>query len=833
MLAYGIIQTLLSPSVLDIVVFAVMLCTFHVQRLYRSWLSLSVLDDFHSLSGGVVVATALAVLLDVWRHPSDASLSRGVVEGVVVLAGILLVRSLAYETIRLARRAGHVRHPALILGAGHVGIKLAAALQEHRELGLDPVGFIDSNPRIEQSANLPAPLLGGYDDLARMIRQFAAEVVVVAFGALRESDLIDVLRTCDRRQYEIMFVLRLFEVHNITRDMDQVWGIPLVRVRRAPFRSFFWRVKRAVDAVLAAIAIDVRFPVGVACALVVRLESGPGFLFRQERVGLDGRPFVLLMLRSLKSATDTESSVTWNISDDLRLWQVGRLRRRASLDELPQLWNLLRGDMSLVGPRPERGQLPAEVLLQHPALHGAPPRARRTHRLGSSARPTWRYLHRRPRQPRQLLHRELVALGRRQDYGSDGGPAAPARRQLATAGSVAPTAPRRGKITMSGPPQVALVHPWLTNQGGSERVLEAFCRAYPRAPIYTSVYDPPALPMFADRDVRTSFLHGWPLSRRRHQLFPLLRRQAFESFDLSEFDLVLTSDHAEAKGVLTGPETLHIAYLHTPTRYYWSDSSAYLREPGFGRLDPVVRAVMPTLASSMRQWDYLAAQRPDYLLANSHVVSRRISKHYRRPSDVLHAPVDVSRFTGMQQRGDHLLVVSRLIPYKRVDLAVRACRELDIPLRVVGSGPERAALQAAAGPGTTFLGALDDRGVARELASAAGFLFPANEDFGLTPLEAMASGTPVLAYGGGGALETVVNGLTGTFFAEQTVGSLVAALREFCPHTYNAEVLRSHAASISVEAFVDGLRACVDERWAEMRSAQVQRPALIVPERLR
>ena len=359
----------------------------------------------------------------------------------------------------------------------------------------------------------------------------------------------------------------------------------------------------------------------------------------------------------------------------------------------------------------------------------------------------------------------------------------------------------------SDSPRVALVHPWLTNQGGAERVLSAFCRAFPDAPIHTSVYEPAVLPEFADRDVRTSFLQSWPLARRRHQLYPLLRRRAFESFDLSGFDIVLTSDHCEAKGVLTGPETTHVAYLHTPTRYYWSDYQRYLAEPGFGRvMDPLVRAVMPPFASSMRTWDYLAAQRPDHLIANSRLVALRTQKYYRRPAEVLHPPVDLRRFRPSSERGEHFLVVSRLVPYKRVDLVVEACRELDLPLRVVGTGPELPRLRELAGPRTEFLGALDDAGVAREYAHARAFLFPVHEDFGITPLEAMASGTPVLAYGRGGALETVVDGETGAFFEEQTVTSLIKGLRAFQPELYDTAALLRHVQTFSEDAFVERIR---------------------------
>ena len=354
-------------------------------------------------------------------------------------------------------------------------------------------------------------------------------------------------------------------------------------------------------------------------------------------------------------------------------------------------------------------------------------------------------------------------------------------------------------------PRVALVHPWLTNQGGAERVLESLCRAFPDAPVYTSVYEPSALPAFAGRDVRTSFLQRWP-GRHRHQLYPLLRRRAFESFDLDAYDVVLSSDFGEAKGVLTGPRTTHVAYVHTPTRYLWSDYRSHLSEPGLGRWDPVARTGLSVLAARMRTWDYLAAQRPDHLLANSRTVAHRIAKYYGREAQVMHPPVELRRFSANGHRSAHFLVVSRLVRYKRVDLAVQACAALDLPLRVVGTGPELARLQSLAGPRTTFLGRLDDEAVAREYCEAAALLFPGEEDFGITPLEAMASGTPVLALGRGGALETVVDGVTGAFFPQQTLASLVEALGRFDPGAYEPRALRRQAERFSEADFVRRVR---------------------------
>ena len=321
--------------------------------LYRSRLSFSLLDDLPFLAGACLASgmSALALTTGVSSQPD---LGPQLAQSGLLLVVLLVVRRLAYSTVVAARRRGVVRHSALILGAGHVGIRLTETLLEHREFGLDPVGLVDSNPRNGRHSALPAPLLGGYDRLSQLIVELRVKVVIVAFGTMREDQLVDVLRTCDRLHSDIMFVPRLYELHTTTRQMDQAWGVPLVRVRRAAFRSPSWAVKRVGDAALASAALLLLSPVLLACALAVRLETGPGVLFRQERVGLDGRPFTLLKFRSLAPLQPGEDEVLWSISDDARLGPVGRFLRSTSLDEVPQLWNVLRGDMSLVGPRPER-----------------------------------------------------------------------------------------------------------------------------------------------------------------------------------------------------------------------------------------------------------------------------------------------------------------------------------------------------------------------------------------------------------------------------------------------------------------------------------------------
>ena len=353
-LAVFVVSTVLSGAFESVQAFALVavLACFWVFGMYRSRLSLSLLDDLPYLAAGglLCLTTELSLSALFWqaRPASDA-----VEQSLILLVGVLVVRRIAYTAVHMARCRGRIRHTALILGAGHVAIRLAEDLQQHKKYGIDPVGFVDSVPRVDP-AMLPAPLLGGYVELSELIEDFAVGVVMVGFGNQREADLVDILRTCDRLDCEIFIVPRLFEVHTITRDMDQVWGLPLVRVRRAPFRSVSWQVKRLGDVLASGLALVALSPVLAACAIAVRLEGGPGILFRQVRVGLDGAPFELLKFRSLKPVDETESATNWNIKHDDRLGPVGRFLRKSSLDELPQLWNILQGDMSLVGPRPER-----------------------------------------------------------------------------------------------------------------------------------------------------------------------------------------------------------------------------------------------------------------------------------------------------------------------------------------------------------------------------------------------------------------------------------------------------------------------------------------------
>lgn len=347
----GITALLHGPTPFVLLVTVATLLTFRLSGLYRPRLTRSALDDLPRIFGGALVAASVATLL--WEVLTAQETNVPDLVSVVLGAGVVFgTRGLGYLLIARWRR-GRVARPTLVLGAGVVGARLGQSMVEDSGLGLRLVGYLDDDPLLDGD-ELGAPVLGDMSSLARTIIERGVTDVFVAFGTLRSSSLVEVLRTCDRLSCEIFFVPRLFELHAITRDTDEVHGLPVVRARRAPYRTRSWALKRVLDLVLATTALVVVAPVLAVCALLVRLEAGPGIFFRQTRVGLDGREFQIIKFRSLRPASAAESQTLWNISIDDRLGPIGRLLRRTSLDELPQLFNILRGDMSLVGPRPER-----------------------------------------------------------------------------------------------------------------------------------------------------------------------------------------------------------------------------------------------------------------------------------------------------------------------------------------------------------------------------------------------------------------------------------------------------------------------------------------------
>jgi len=358
--------------------------------------------------------------------------------------------------------------------------------------------------------------------------------------------------------------------------------------------------------------------------------------------------------------------------------------------------------------------------------------------------------------------------------------------------------------------KTAIVVDWLTQMGGAERVVLAIKELFPEAPIYTTVYNPETVDkVFHSMDIRPSFIQKLPGARQSYQKYLPLMPTAVEQFDLSEFDLVISSSSSVAKGVVTRADTVHICYCHTPMRYAWDFYHEYLNGPDVGKLK---RKLIPWLINYIRMWDRLTADRVDHFIANSHNVARRIKKHYRREATVIHPPVDVSFFTPVNEHEDFFLVVSRLVPYKRVDLAIKACNELQLPLRVIGVGPEFDRLKALAGPTVQMMGRLSEEDIKWHYARCRAFLFPGEEDFGITPLEAQASGRPVIAFGKGGALETVAANETGIFFEEQTVDSLVNAIINFKDDNFDRQAIRRHAESFDVIKFKERIKAFIREK---------------------
>jgi len=332
-------------------------------------------------------------------------------------------------------------------------------------------------------------------------------------------------------------------------------------------------------------------------------------------------------------------------------------------------------------------------------------------------------------------------------------------------------------------PKVAIVHDWLTTAGGAEVVVAELHKLFPAAPIYTSVYNPDALPGLKSLDIRTTYLQETlpKKLRYRHTLWPTARAKAFRQLDLSEFDVIISSSSAEAKAVRkTRPDQKHIAYIHTPIRYYWSHYEEFRREFKFGAFTPFIRPFIPSLVKRMRKLDLESIEGIDVFVANSEVTQARIKQYYNRPSTVVHPPVDVDKFTP-SPKGERsgYVIWGRHVPYKRFDIAVEAANQLAVPLTVIGTGPDTERLKKLAGPTVTFTGRVSDAELIRLAQSAKGFLFPNEEDFGISAVEALAAGTPVIAYAKGGALDIVQDGETGVLFDEQSVESLVKAMKRF------------------------------------------------------
>lgn len=357
--------------------------------------------------------------------------------------------------------------------------------------------------------------------------------------------------------------------------------------------------------------------------------------------------------------------------------------------------------------------------------------------------------------------------------------------------------------------KIALVHDHLVQDGGAEKVLKVLQEMFPDAPTFTLLYDKDkANAIFKGKDIRTSFLQKLPFGVSKYQWYLPLMPSATESYDLTEYDLVISSVSAFAKGVITLPQAIHICYCHSPTRYLWTDTHSYIKEL---RLPFFIKKLLPPVLSRLRMWDRLAADRVDVFLANSQTVQARIQKYYRKDSTIVYPPVELSAFTPKKEPGgDYFLAGGRLVAYKRFDLIIKAFNRLGMKLKVFGTGPEYEKLKKLARDHVELLGYVSDEERAALYRNAKAFINPQVEDFGITPIEAMASGTPVIAYAEGGAKETIIDGKTGIFFHEQRWEEIADAVIRFKESDFDPAELCKHAQNFSVETFRSNLMTIVD-----------------------
>jgi len=364
-------------------------------------------------------------------------------------------------------------------------------------------------------------------------------------------------------------------------------------------------------------------------------------------------------------------------------------------------------------------------------------------------------------------------------------------------------------------PKIALVHDWLTNMGGAEPLLLELHKLFPDAPIYTSVYDEKNMKAFASCDVRTTYLQKRlpEFVRYKHTLWPVLRAFAFRKLDLSEYDIILSTSSAEAKSVRkTRPDQVHIAYIHTPTRYYWSHYDEFKKEFNFGPLTPLIRPFIPAFVHWMRRLDLESVQDIDVFIANSTITQSRIKEYYKRPSTVVYPPIDTGRFMPPPKSVRKGFVIwGRHVPYKRFDLAIEACNRLQRPLTIIGMGPDTERLKKLAGPTVSFTGRVSDDEQEAIAHHSEAFLFPNEEDFGMSAVEAIASGTPVIGFAKGGALDIIQDGETGILFKEQTVDSLIEAIKRFDTMTFLPATLYRKSKRFDKGLFATKMRKIVSD----------------------
>lgn len=365
--------------------------------------------------------------------------------------------------------------------------------------------------------------------------------------------------------------------------------------------------------------------------------------------------------------------------------------------------------------------------------------------------------------------------------------------------------------------KIALVFDWMTNNGGAEKVNSVLHKMFPQAPIFTSIFNHDVIKGFEKAAITTSFIQNLPFSKTKHQLYLKLMPYAYELFDLSNYDIVISSSHACAKGIITKPETLHICYCHTPMRYAWDNWHSYIRDY---KMNPIIKSFAKKSLHKIRMWDRLSADRVDHFIANSETTKKRISKYYKRDSDVIHPMIDSKKFYISKETKGYFLAVGRLIPYKKFDLIIEAFNQIGLPLKIVGEGIIQEELRNKAKSNVEFLGNIDDKSLQKIYSECEALIFPQVEDFGITTIEAMASGRPVIAFNQGGAVDTIIDGKTGIFFNKQTPEHLISAIETYqkTKNKFDTHFIKKHAQSFDQEEFENKLMKLIEEKWNEWQS---------------